>query len=100
MKRRDFFKEDIGRRFYKVLGLFLVSAFFYVSYASDLPDKGDDATTKIKLRAPKNKRIKKVKVSGKNWNEFSPEQEVVILPPKFKGEIVLEVIYQPTSNRN
>ncbi len=58
----------------------------------NLPD-GYDATTKIRLRIPMNKKIRRVNVNGKKWKEFDAEQEVITLPPSFKGQIKLEVSY-------
>ena len=58
-----------------------------------LPQDSIKATIKIRIRVPGNKRMKRVKVNGKKWKEFDPEQEVIILPPSIKGQVTLEVAY-------
>ncbi len=58
-----------------------------------LPQDGIKATVKIRIRVPGNKRMKRIKVNGKKWKEFDPEQEVIILPPSIKGQVNLEITY-------
>jgi hypothetical protein len=59
----------------------------------DLPKENFEATTKIRIRVPEGKKMKTVKVNGKTWKDFSPEQELISLPSNLKGRIELEVTY-------
>jgi hypothetical protein len=63
-----------------------------ISAVVRLPE-GYAATTKLRLRAPEGKAIHAVRVNGASWKEFSAEQEVVTVPPRFKGEIRIEISY-------
>jgi hypothetical protein len=55
----------------------------------------DDSGTTIKLRCrvPGGKKMRAVTVNGEEWTDFSAEQEVVTIPPRFKGEIAVEISY-------
>ncbi len=51
------------------------------------------ATIKLRRRAPGGKKMHAVMINGEKWTDFSAEQEVVVIPPRFKGEIVVEISY-------
>jgi hypothetical protein len=51
------------------------------------------ATIKLRCRTPSGKKIRAVTINGEKWTGFSAEQEVVTIPPRFKGEISLEISY-------
>jgi hypothetical protein len=51
------------------------------------------ATTKLRCRVPSGKKMRAVAINGEKWTDFSAEQEVVIIPPRFKGEITVEISY-------
>jgi hypothetical protein len=37
--------------------------------------------------------VRAVVINGEQWTDFSAEQEVVTIPPRFKGEITVEISY-------
>lgn len=51
------------------------------------------ATIKLRCRTPGGKKMRGVTINGEKWTDFSPEQEVVVIPPRFKGEIAVEISY-------
>jgi hypothetical protein len=54
----------------------------------------DSATTiKLRCRVPGGKKIHAVTVNGETWTNFSAEQEVVVIPPRYKGEVAVEISY-------
>jgi hypothetical protein len=55
--------------------------------------ENNSATIKLRCRTPANKKIRAVKIDGESWTDFSPEQEVVVIPPRFKNEIAVEISY-------
>jgi len=59
----------------------------------NLPEKGLDATIKIRLRVPGERRMKKVEVNGKTWPNFNPAGEIIVLSPGMKGRTEFRVIY-------
>lgn len=58
----------------------------------DLPE-GYDATTKLRLRAPDEKRMTAVTVNGEKWTNFDAAEEVITLPPSMKGRVSVKVSY-------
>ena len=58
----------------------------------DLPE-GYQAATKVRLRVPGGKQLRSVTLNGAPWSDFSPEQEVVNLPPGRQGKISIEASY-------
>lgn len=54
---------------------------------------GYRATTKLRLRVPGGKQIRAVSLDGAAWKNFSPQEEVVVIPPRAAGTIHLEVSY-------
>jgi hypothetical protein len=42
---------------------------------------GFAATTKLRLRAPKNAQLKSVTVNGKAWDQFDAGSETIMIPP-------------------
>jgi hypothetical protein len=63
-----------------------------VSAVLDLPE-GYRAATKLRLRVPGGKVLRAVALDGAPWTDFSPEQEVVNLPPGRQGKISVEATY-------
>jgi hypothetical protein len=57
-----------------------------------LPE-GYRAATKLRLRVPGGKVLRAVALDGAPWTDFSPEQEVVNLPPGRQGKISVEATY-------
>jgi hypothetical protein len=51
------------------------------------------ATIKLRSRTPSGKKIRAVTINGEKWADFSTEQEVVTIPPRFKGEITVKISY-------
>jgi hypothetical protein len=51
------------------------------------------ATIKLRCRTPGGKKIRGVTINGEKWTDFSTEEEVVVIPPRFKGEIAVEISY-------
>jgi hypothetical protein len=51
------------------------------------------ATIKLRCRVPGGKKMRAVTINGEKWTNFSAEQEVVVIPPRFKGEIAVEIAY-------
>jgi len=54
---------------------------------------GYRARTKLRLRVPGGKVLRSVTLNGTAWTDFSPEQEVVNLPPGRQGKISVEAHY-------
>jgi hypothetical protein len=52
-----------------------------------------NATTKLRIRAPGEKHMQSVTVNGTPWKDFSPQEEVITLPPSYKGSVNIEVSY-------
>jgi hypothetical protein len=50
-------------------------------------------TIKLRCRVPGGKKMRAVKLNGEKWMDFSVEQEVVVIPPRFQGEIAVEISY-------
>ena len=48
---------------------------------------------KLRLRVPGGKVLRSVTLNGTAWTDFSPEQEVVNLPPGRQGKISVEAHY-------
>ena len=57
-----------------------------VSAVLHLPDSYN-ATTKLRLRVPNEKKIRSVTIDSAQWTEYSADQEVISIPPRFKGTI-------------
>jgi hypothetical protein len=55
--------------------------------------KDSAATIKLRCRIPGAKKMRGVTINGEKWTDFSPEQEVVVIPPRFKGEVMVEISY-------
>lgn len=51
------------------------------------------ATIKLRCRTPGAKKMRGVMINGEKWTDFSPEQEVVVVPSRFKGEVTVEISY-------
>jgi hypothetical protein len=51
------------------------------------------ATIKLRCRTPGEKKMRAVTINGEKWTDFSAEQEVVVIPPRFRGEIAVEISY-------
>jgi len=51
------------------------------------------ATIKLRCRVPGGKKIRGVTVNGEKWTDFSAEQEAVVIPSRFKGDIAVEISY-------
>jgi hypothetical protein len=51
------------------------------------------ATIKLRCRVPSGKKMRTVAINGEQWTDFSAEQEVVTIPPRFKGEITVKISY-------
>jgi hypothetical protein len=51
------------------------------------------ATIKLRCRVPSSKKMRAVALNGEKWTDFSPEQEVVTISPRIKGEITVEISY-------
>jgi len=58
-----------------------------------LPQDGIDAVTKIRIRVPVGRKMRKVTVNGRTWKGFDPLQDIVVLPAGLKGPVALEVTY-------
>jgi len=58
-----------------------------------LPPDGLNAALKLRVRVPAEKKMKKVKVNGRSWKDFDPEQEVVSLPSTLRGAVSIEISY-------
>jgi hypothetical protein len=63
-----------------------------VSAVIHAPD-GSAATIKLRCRTPNGKKMRAVRINGEKWTDFSAEQEVVTIPPRFKGEVAVEISY-------
>jgi hypothetical protein len=63
-----------------------------VSAVIHAPD-GLAATIKLRCRTPNGKKMRAVRINGEKWTDFSAEQEVVTIPPRFKGEVAVEISY-------
>ncbi|HUJ31609.1 MAG TPA: hypothetical protein VLY23_10040 [Candidatus Acidoferrum sp.] len=63
-----------------------------ISAVVRLPE-GYAATTKLRVRAPEGKTMRAVTLNGAAWKDFSPQEEAVTIPPRFKGEIRIEISY-------
>jgi hypothetical protein len=57
-----------------------------------LPE-GFKATTELRCRVPGAKRIRAVTLNGKPWTDYSPERELITIPPRYSGAIRLEIAY-------
>lgn len=51
------------------------------------------ATIKLRCRVPAGKKMHAVTINGEKWTDFSAEREAVVIPPRFKGEIAVEISY-------
>jgi len=51
------------------------------------------ATIKLRCRVPSGKNMRAVTINGEKWADFSPEQEVVTIPPRIKGDMTVEISY-------
>jgi len=51
------------------------------------------ATIRLRCRVPGGKKIRGVTVNGEKWTDFSAEQEAVVIPSRFKGDIAVEISY-------
>lgn len=58
---------------------------------------GYPAATKLRLRVPGGKVLRRVTLNGTAWSDFSPEQEVVNLPPGRQGKISVEAYFDAPS---
>jgi hypothetical protein len=63
-----------------------------ISAILEFPE-GYRAATKLRLRVPGGKVLRSVTLNGAPWTDFSPEQEVVNLPPGRQGKITVEASY-------
>jgi len=63
-----------------------------VSAVLRLPE-GYRAATKLRLRVPGGKALRSVRLNGASWTDFSPQLEVVNLPPGRQGKISVEASY-------
>ena len=54
---------------------------------------GYKATTKLRCRVPEGKKIRSVTLNGARWTDFSPELELVTVPPGHNGAVRLEISY-------
>ena len=63
-----------------------------ISALVNLP-QGYMADTKLRLRAPGDRKIRAVTLNGAAWSNFDPAQEVVVIPSGQKGQIKLEIAY-------
>ena len=63
-----------------------ISAVIHVPEASAV-------TIKLRCRTPSAKKMRGVTINGEKWTDFLPEQEVVVIPARFKGEIAVEISY-------
>jgi hypothetical protein len=52
-----------------------------------------NATTKLRIRAPGEKHMTSVTVNGTPWKDFSPQEDVITLPPSYKGSVQVVVSY-------
>jgi hypothetical protein len=59
----------------------------------DLP-AGYSATTKVRLRAPGDAKIKAVILNGKSWTEFNAAEETITIPAGTFGSVKVEVRYR------
>jgi len=64
-----------------------------------LPEEGLSAAIHLRLRTPGKEKIKTVKVNGKPWANFEPEEEIVMLPSGYKSRVVIEVAYLNSHER-
>lgn len=51
------------------------------------------ATTELRLRVPGGRKLRAVMLNGGPWADFSPEQEVVTIPARYRGTIRIEALY-------
>jgi len=58
----------------------------------ELPS-GFGAIAKVRLRAPGNLPLKSVRVNGKPWPEFDPQEQAITLPPGMPGRIEILAEY-------
>jgi hypothetical protein len=63
-----------------------------VSAVVHLPE-GYRAVTKLRLRVPGGRKLRAVTLNGAPWTDFSPEQEVVVVPSRYHGTIRVEISY-------
>jgi len=61
--------------------------------AVSLPSDCANATAKVRIRVPDDKKMKRVAVNGKAWKEFDPALDLITLPKGLTGQVVLEVSY-------
>jgi len=60
-----------------------------------LPAGGAPAPVHLRLRVPEHHILKSVRIDGRGWRDFSPQQQTITLPPGSTGRIKIEADYGP-----
>jgi hypothetical protein len=65
----------------------------YIEATVTLPRTRFAAETKLRLRAPGQRRMKSVRINGKGWTEFDREEETITIPPQLPGPLKIVAEY-------
>jgi hypothetical protein len=57
------------------------------------PDAGLAAETRLRLRAPNERRIRSVTLNGRHWTQFDSNAEIIVIPARTAGTVAINVRY-------